>query len=70
MAKMSHLEALIDRAEFLAAGQDDPHSVTITELCEAAKVLRDALASIARGDDSADGMAGDIARAALSLKVV
>lgn len=25
---------LVDRARFLAAGQDDPHSVTITELVD------------------------------------
>ena len=25
---------LVERARFLAAGQDDPHSVTITELCD------------------------------------
>ncbi len=35
---------LVERARFLAAGQDDPHSATITELCDEIEELRRALA--------------------------
>ncbi len=38
---------LVERARFLASGQDDPHSVTISELCDEIERLRDALRSIA-----------------------
>ncbi len=34
---------LVERARFLAAGQDDPHSVTISELCDEIEELRRAL---------------------------
>ena len=34
---------LVERARFLAAGQDDPHSVTITELCSEIERLREIL---------------------------
>lgn len=32
---------LVERARFLAAGQDDPHSVTISELCDEIERLCD-----------------------------
>ena len=34
---------LVERARFLAVGQDGPHSVTITELCDEIERLRDLL---------------------------
>ena len=37
---------IVERARFLAAGQDDPHSVTITELCDRIEVLESALEQI------------------------
>lgn len=33
-------DELIERSLFLASGQDDPHSVTITELCAALRTLK------------------------------
>ena len=36
---------LVERARFLAAGQDDPHSVMITELCDEIDRLRKPLRS-------------------------
>ena len=38
---------LVERARFLAAGQDDPHSVTISELCDEIERMRKALLGIA-----------------------
>lgn len=32
--------SLIERARFLASGQDDPHSVTITELCDQLEAMQ------------------------------
>ncbi len=37
---------LVERARFLAAGQDDPHSVTISELCDEIERLVAALVEI------------------------
>ena len=38
---------LVERARFLASGQDDPPSVTITELCDEIERMRGALREIA-----------------------
>lgn len=40
LAATSPAGDLVDRARFLAAGQDDPHSQTIIELCDALEALR------------------------------
>lgn len=37
---MSKPDDMVSRARFLAAGQDDPHSVTIAELCDEIARLR------------------------------
>ena len=36
---------IVERARFLATGQDDPHSVTITELCDKIEGMEEDLKS-------------------------
>ncbi len=54
---------LVERARFLASGQDDPHSATISELCAEIERLRAVLQDIA--DHNLEVGAGTAARWAL-----
>ncbi len=75
MAKLTaQVKRQIEYALFLAAGQDDPHSVTITELCASLsrltadnEALREALGRIDNGygSDHLSKFCKDVARAAL-----
>ena len=55
---------LVRRSRFLAAGQDDPHSVTISELCDEILRLRRAMgrALNATPDQTPDGEGWDRVR--------
>lgn len=43
-------DGLVERARFLASCQDDPHSVTIDELCDEIERLRAALSQASQGE--------------------
>lgn len=47
------MSALVERARFLASGQDDPHSVTIEELCARIAELEGALEPFAKAGELA-----------------
>ena len=59
---------LVERARFLAAGQDDPHSVTISDLCDEIERLRAALKEAAEMMDGEGLAAADHVWEALGLE--